>query len=394
MAPGELVKTATNFGLETISSGTSMAAPHVVGVASILWQKDKSKPVDFIRRLIEESAKEITNKGEDIAIIDAQYALNKYTEFNNNYNDESYRIKENINTIDVTLEMEKVTARWSKDNHAALVTNNRNTNLTTEQLKWIRAGIRYNDRWLSNDYSKQEMWHSLKKHTREPNYMAAMSLVGKIINKKDCNTSSFKIGRSDSSSLIAKKLIPGLTKSQQNQMVSDINGITIAKLRQMQGIGSKDTLNDTKKRLVLLGMELHIITDAFAHRAYIRKPYLSGIEWRHWIHLGEKSGHNPDSVTTCPNRYKAAGTVVKNVLNQCLSFDRKELVMAKTALIKSKQIMYNNGYFDGSFLIERLVFNGENNSINDNTFNTWKSRMASNTYTSIMAEQNRIASFY
>ena len=43
VAPGELIKTVANFGMETVSSGTSMAAPHVVGIASVLWQKDKTK---------------------------------------------------------------------------------------------------------------------------------------------------------------------------------------------------------------------------------------------------------------------------------------------------------------------------------------------------------------
>ena len=65
-APGEFVKTRAAFGLETVNSGTSIATPHVVGMASLIWQKDKNKSSDFVRGLIEDSAKVIKKNQRNI----------------------------------------------------------------------------------------------------------------------------------------------------------------------------------------------------------------------------------------------------------------------------------------------------------------------------------------
>ena len=86
VAPGELIKSTGGFGGEIIESGTSMAVPHVVGIASLLWQKDKSKSADFIRQLINESANCLGN--ENIygnGLVDLEYALEIYNEFASAY---------------------------------------------------------------------------------------------------------------------------------------------------------------------------------------------------------------------------------------------------------------------------------------------------------------------
>lgn len=56
-APGEKIKASGFFGGTIVTHGTSIAVPHVVGVASLLWEKDTSKSNEFIRQLINYSAK-------------------------------------------------------------------------------------------------------------------------------------------------------------------------------------------------------------------------------------------------------------------------------------------------------------------------------------------------
>lgn len=59
VAPGEQILSTSAFEGIMASSGTSMAVPHVTGIASILWQKNKNVSAEFIRKLICESAKNI-----------------------------------------------------------------------------------------------------------------------------------------------------------------------------------------------------------------------------------------------------------------------------------------------------------------------------------------------
>lgn len=56
-APGEAVKSACFLDGTLQVSGTSVAAPHVTGVAAVLWAKDKSKSKEFIRDLLKKHQK-------------------------------------------------------------------------------------------------------------------------------------------------------------------------------------------------------------------------------------------------------------------------------------------------------------------------------------------------
>ena len=63
-APGEKVKVSGFFDGTSVTHGTSIAVPHVVGVASLVWEKDLNKSSEFVRQLIEQSAKQIDNINE------------------------------------------------------------------------------------------------------------------------------------------------------------------------------------------------------------------------------------------------------------------------------------------------------------------------------------------
>ena len=121
-APGDYVKTATSFGLETVSSGTSIATPHVVGLASILWQRDRSKSVDYIKQLIIDSSKEIESNNKKIKLIDIGYAVDKYDDFEKTYKNNK-KIKKNTSDTITCEETAEVSARWSKNKHGTLVIN-------------------------------------------------------------------------------------------------------------------------------------------------------------------------------------------------------------------------------------------------------------------------------
>lgn len=81
VAPGELVKTTGFVGSEEVTSGTSLAAPQVTAVATLIWQKDSSVSADFVRGLLNESANLYGDKDEyGNGLVDAEYALSHYDE--------------------------------------------------------------------------------------------------------------------------------------------------------------------------------------------------------------------------------------------------------------------------------------------------------------------------
>ena len=87
-APGvEVYTTALGKNYESVN-GTSYAAPHVVAVAALLWEKDKTKSNEFIRLLMNESTQELGDKKEyGSGLVDAEQALSIYDTFSKNYVD-------------------------------------------------------------------------------------------------------------------------------------------------------------------------------------------------------------------------------------------------------------------------------------------------------------------
>ena len=69
MAPGESVPATGYFDEVIKTDGTSMAAPHVAGVASILWAKDRSKSSAYIRALLNASAKAIGDEKKMVVVL-------------------------------------------------------------------------------------------------------------------------------------------------------------------------------------------------------------------------------------------------------------------------------------------------------------------------------------
>ena len=392
-APGDYVKTATSFGLETVSSGTSIATPHVVGLASILWQRDRSKSVDYIKQLIIDSSKEIESNNKKIKLIDIGYAVDKYDDFEKTYKNNK-KIKKNTSDTITCEETAEVSARWSKNKHGTLVINNANGKLTEAQVKMVRAGIRYNDEILPGSTNssagikyERRVWHSL---TYSVNYMAVINYIGRIIRNTDCSTN------------ITYNDVTNFTSAYRTRINTDINAIKKPDLLQIGLHGDKDSseyknldFDYRMRRLLILGMELHVITDAFAHRAYGISPYLAGNDPSHWIKISTEDtdgdGVNDllaDDITRYPSRYEAAGRVVRNVMNQCLVFNDNDVVqMKKTKLILSKQIMYNNPFsslsnteFNDRFLLYKLYSYASANSAYDNTFSTYSNAMAGVSY--------------
>ena len=64
-APGVSIESTWNDGGYAILSGTSMAAPHVVGLAAKLWQKDAPAPASATRDILHTLSADLLPLGDD-----------------------------------------------------------------------------------------------------------------------------------------------------------------------------------------------------------------------------------------------------------------------------------------------------------------------------------------
>ena len=79
LAPGEAVLAQGNFGEDLVLSGTSLSTGYMTGVISLLLDRDKNISVDFVKTLIKESSKKLSNASNaDYGIVDYRYALSIY----------------------------------------------------------------------------------------------------------------------------------------------------------------------------------------------------------------------------------------------------------------------------------------------------------------------------
>ena len=256
-APGEKIRVASFFDGNVVTHGTSVAVPHVVGVASLLWEKDLSKSNEFIRQLLIQSAKEIEGTGE-CGLLDANYALGIYDSFAANFQDaiiEGEYIPNNTNEPDtfeeINMDDTYVEGRWAGSVHQGMIGNSA-SGFTTSELNLIKIGCAFPDHYSKwTDAVKNPRWHGWWKRKKGAltNYLAICEMI------TDTALNSGKVQSYDSYSIY------GLDKATYTLLKEDINAFDFASV--LAGYGYSNTAKNRK--YFLYGCGIHTITDAMAH---------------------------------------------------------------------------------------------------------------------------------
>ena len=326
-APGEKIKVTSFFGGSTITQGTSIAAPHITGAASLLWEKDPSKSSEFIRQLLSYSAKNIENN-EDCGLLDVEYALEIYDEFAENFDGtviEKELLPENTEkpeTFEYINDDENyVEGRWGKGGHQGAVEYgfiDNDVSTTSERFKIMKVGAIYQDGISAFGNAHMPGWHG----TAGTNYIANYELLSRIALKGG-NTSTFTNWKS----------ILGMSSKSRYEAMRDMfvmsNGVPykvgnpelgyktwkqiFTYVDQVYGttVGAnygKDSSTDAKNRKRFIwGMAMHYLADIFAHDTY-RKSDNKGIVHDNPAPSGKISG--ADNVDVVKRRYDSAKEAV------------------------------------------------------------------------------------
>lgn len=309
VAPGELVRTTGFIGSEEVASGTSLAAPQITAVASLIWQKDPKMPAEFVRGLLDESANLYGKKDAyGNGLVDAEYALAHYDEYKKKYEKRTQAgkkatksrkqfIPENKSKITTFSDTGCVEGCWKADDHEALVDSSKYC---------VRAGARFPDLTGNKKFTydgrtyiykmgeetnasdtrkfagmtKNPWWHGYY----ETNYIKAAIYATRmgdaIVQYDDYKKASNSINYNH-----AGAMQESITKLYENDTKNGINekgwkyALWYMKSRNPNNSGAQSQKN-TKgfKRAFLWGMAIHTATDTYAHSAEIRGNRIKHID--------------------------------------------------------------------------------------------------------------------
>lgn len=317
VAPGEQILTKSMLGMETVNSGTSMAAPHVTGAAAVLMQQDSEKSSEQIREALKESGNPLGDEEEyGNGIVDVAYAQEILEEMPEENTLSENSISDNTvsgtpvleeaerEPVETFEEIDYVEGRWKGRDHRNLIQQGIDDyyGFTNKEIKIFKAGAVYPDAPQSQMQGAHlyPEWHG---HYSE-NYVSNFIFATKIAKKAG-----------DTSSLSRAK---GQSVNMYNRMknaisTTGINGIKWAKIFENElGYDYKAQDKKTKKwwrKLFLYGMAAHTATDVFAHSSAYKDGGGQYVIIDH--------SHGADSLEVYPNRYKCAELTAFYVVQEC-----------------------------------------------------------------------------
>lgn len=380
-APGELIKTTGYFKGDMIVSGTSFSVPHIVGIASLLWEKDMTCSNQFIRELIKVSANECVddNSGKSYRIADAEYALKIYEQFKETYdNNKNYKDIYNDNEkLEIDDSVNYVEGRWYSSlskgiGHKTLADNAAEEVLGTTNstiAKIVKRGATYPDKNKNEYYTLYGMtnnpqWHGNFKKT---NYFACYIYATKLaIAGGDSTqiTDIYERYRNDYNIMSSKVNQYAINMKTWDDILSDFN------------YSSKSAATQKKYREYFIwGMAMHIATDLYAHSTYDYN--------KNYIHHGAENEHNyaddPYYLGNgdVSNRWKAAqGTATE--IYACIGSCSGDLY----------EFVSQYKYFDGSFYLGNVLWYADGVGINlyPSYYKSRLSKVATGNYIDVFIE--------
>ncbi|MDE6874399.1 MAG: S8 family peptidase [Lachnospiraceae bacterium] len=337
VAPGQQIVSTGAFGGVCVVGGTSLAAPHVTAVASVLWQKDKSVSADFIRSLLAFSANQY---GEDYeygnGLVDLNFALSQYDAFREVYAKDADVLNEQVRdaVADGALAVNEkpveefgdvvyVEGSWKMADHQTLagvdsiVSGNP---LSTAGLKVVKLGAARTDRYFTymTYYPELHGFTSRQPGGKENfeyysnyvySYIYLTEIASQVYNGQSISPAGIMpevkatcIGSCAGHNKAGKMCVEQSAEHIRNCFIgntalNDDGGTTWSEVLEDVGDSNKN------RGLFIYGMALHTITDLFAHSA-----------WR--VSTGQYITHpDADTIIAGETRYDCAKLAAQYVVS-------------------------------------------------------------------------------
>ena len=185
VAPGEQILSTGMLGGLMTCGGTSLAAPHVTGVASLLWQQDREADAGLIRMALDAGAKKYGGQeAYGYGLVDYGYARSIYDTCKKAYEEKGKTEPEElweetetgVNQEEPETEryqdVDYVEGRWGGSTHQGF-TEKKGSGITGDNLKVLKLGAVANDEYVygMKDYPQ---WHGyfVTKSDKPINYVS------------------------------------------------------------------------------------------------------------------------------------------------------------------------------------------------------------------------------
>ncbi len=365
MAPGEDILSSAIFGGVTGVSGTSMAAPHVAGVASVLMERNPEMPADYIRMLLNYSANLYGSPDEyGNGVLDLGYALeinDKFKKLYEKHIDKAEKnkkekqkekfwgevlktIPENEKAVETFPGTEVVGGLWLKDNRDHVgklhenfvitgVEGSQVISFTGEQMKILKYACGYPDATKGGLNAEGKPYHGHLWQYKiypvngkdryvpvaEANYVANYILLTRIADVFG-SVPSF----AGNNTQLVKSALEALFQEAEAYMYAgdlthmrgDFGSVTKLGERTWQQVfgdmGGTVEVTPENVKFFIYGMALHSITDTYAHSTFSKK----GTQWGRVGHNDDDFSISCDNDTYIPERWTAAQYAADSVLTK------------------------------------------------------------------------------
>ena len=352
VAPGEQILSTGAFGGIAVFSGTSMAAPHVAGVASVLWEKDLNVSADFIRYLLDNTANLYGDANQyGYGLVDLEYALSQYDYLKELYEAEkvaneegiafySSNAEDNENAVDVFDDVDYVEGSWASTKHEELagqISAVSGNPLSAAGMAIVKLGAIAPDKIIAGMTEFPE-WHGFTsyqlggKYVYTSNYISAYIYLTEVASAVNSGSNGVSV---TPNVYMASEPLNGIQSHIYSNGIygqkKTSDGEIEKRVYTWSELLESNTVNNRNKALFIYGMALHTATDTFAHST--RNS------------AGEFINHpNADKYDYEAGRFECAKVMAQNIIAHIKRFEFGSIQDYYNVAYYYKNSEYNNTF--------------------------------------------------
>ena len=359
VAPGAAVLTSGLFGGYGVANGTSISAPHVSAAASLLWAKDRTKSNDFIRQLLNQSARKLEDENSGNGLLDVTKAFEIYDQFAEVYEPgkvEYKEIPENEDALE-TFDENYVVGSWTSKGHEDALANE---TMTTEGMTVVKLGGIAADQpdYKLTGMKKYPQLHGYFYELGDDgesriysNYMASyIYLTQMALGFPNTKTNSNTYTKPTKPSFMTDY---DYNKINGIATATKFGGVSWSKIFADKGIAE----TDKNKRLFMYGVALHTVTDLFAHSTTIKG---ADGTWKYITHATNADGDaipDADDNDYYPNRFTCTKRMTSEVVKRIKRNTKGSLEDFINALVDYKGAFKIPSYANKAEAVDSIYYN-------------------------------------